>query len=356
MRCPRSALLPAALLALLALSALWHHRSSGPSTAPASAAAFRWRPAPPTPRHPLQPPYPRPYRFLLNEPHKCRGRAPFLVLLVASQPSDAEGRAAIRRTWGSERAVPGVPVVRLFLTGVHPVFGAALGRLLAEESGRHRDVLQQDFLDTYHNLTLKTLMGLQWVSRHCRAARYVLKADTDVFLNVAFLVRRILRPRRPPRRRFALGYVYRGTGPLRDPRYKWFVPPQVYPRPTYPPYCAGPAYVLSGDVAVAAFGAAQRLPLLNMEDAFVGLCLQALGVAVTDGPPGAFNVVRLPYERCRFGRALSQHHHLSLGLVSVWAGGTSMGWGSHLWGGGHLYGAGCNSMAWGHLCGAGDTP
>ncbi|XP_031467946.1 beta-1,3-galactosyltransferase 1-like, partial [Phasianus colchicus] len=331
MRWPRSAHLPTLLLVLLALLLLWQHRNPDPSSTsitpstpstpntPSTSittAAFRWLPAT---RHPLQPPYPGPYRFLLNEPHKCRSsRPPFLVLLVASQPWDVEGRAAIRRTWGSELSVPGVPVVRLFLTGVHPVFGAELGRLLAEESSVHRDILQQDFVDTYHNLTLKTLMGLQWVSRHCRAASYVLKADTDVFLNLAFLVHRILRPRRPPRRRFALGYVYRGTGPLRDPRYKWFVPPQVYPHPTYPPYCAGPAYVLSGDVAVAAFGAAQVLPLFNMEDAFVGVCLKFLGVAVTDGPPGTFNMGRLPYERCRFSRAVMVHRYEPREVLRIW--------------------------------------
>lgn len=328
MRCPLSARLPALLLSLSALLLLWHRRGAAPPSPPArpsprappsTPAAFQWLPAPATTRHPLQPPYPRPYRFLLNEPHKCRGpRPPFLVLLVASRPSDAEGRAAIRRTWGSELAVPGVPLVRLFLTGAHPVFGAELGRLLAEESGAHRDVLQQDFVDTYHNLTLKTLMGLQWVAQHCPAARYVLKADSDVFLNVPFLVRRILRPGRPPRRRFALGHVYRGTGPLRNPHLKWFVPRQVYPHRFYPPYCAGPAYVLSGDVAVAAFGAAQELPLLNMEDAFVGLCLRSLGVAVTDGPPGAFNVVRLPYERCRFGRAVVVHRYEPREVLRIW--------------------------------------
>ncbi|NXF86474.1 B3GT5 galactosyltransferase, partial [Eubucco bourcierii] len=92
---------------------------------------------------------------------------------------------------------------------------------LAEESAAHRDLLQQDFLDTYNNLTLKTLMGLEWLSRHCPDAAYVMKADTDVFLNLPYLVSRLLLPRR---RRFATGFVYRGTAPLRSPAYKWFVP------------------------------------------------------------------------------------------------------------------------------------
>ncbi|NWI16272.1 B3GT2 galactosyltransferase, partial [Crypturellus soui] len=98
---------------------------------------------------------------------------------------------------------------------------APLQRLLREESARYGDLLQQDFLDTYNNLTLKTLMGLEWVAKYCPGAAYVLKADQDVFLNPAYLVRRLLLP---PKRDFATGHVYRGTAPLRSRLYKWYVP------------------------------------------------------------------------------------------------------------------------------------
>ncbi|NXI81391.1 B3GT5 galactosyltransferase, partial [Rhipidura dahli] len=98
---------------------------------------------------------------------------------------------------------------------------AELRPVLQEEDRLHGDLLQQDFLDTYNNLTLKTLMGLEWVSRFCPNATYVMKADHDVFLNLEFLARRLLQP---PRSHFLTGYVYRRTGPLRNPAYKWFVP------------------------------------------------------------------------------------------------------------------------------------
>ncbi|NXD32375.1 B3GT5 galactosyltransferase, partial [Spelaeornis formosus] len=90
--------------------------------------------------------------------------------------------------------------------------------------------------------------------------------------------------------------------PLRRPAYKWFVPREVYPNDTYPPYCGGPGYVLSAALARRVFAVAQTLPPLNMEDAFVGVCLHALGVPVTEPPPGAFFMYRLQYERCRFAR------------------------------------------------------
>ncbi|NWZ30989.1 B3GT2 galactosyltransferase, partial [Asarcornis scutulata] len=90
--------------------------------------------------------------------------------------------------------------------------------------------------------------------------------------------------------------------PLRSKAYKWYVPRQVYPNDTYPPYCGGPAYVLSGDLAAKVYAVAQTLPLLNMEDSFVGVCLHALGLGVTSSPWGVFNMHRLPYDKCKFSR------------------------------------------------------
>nr|XP_048687434.1 beta-1,3-galactosyltransferase 2-like [Caretta caretta] len=273
---------------------------------------------PATTRHPLQVVYPYGYRFLLNEPDKCRERAPFLVLLVATEPKDIMVRNAIRQTWGNESAVPGVSMVRIFLTGVHPRYGSPLQRLLEEESALHRDIIQQDFLDTYNNLTLKTLMGMEWVSRHCSNASYVMKADSDIFLNVGFLVRQLLQPQLPPKKDFMTGHIYRNTGPLRSKAYKWYVPREVYPNDTYPPYCGGAGYVLSGDLAKKVYGAAQTLRVINMEDAFLGICLYKLGISVTNSPWGLFNVFWLEYEKCRFSRLVLVHQYGPTDLLRVW--------------------------------------
>ncbi|XP_009463060.1 PREDICTED: beta-1,3-galactosyltransferase 2-like [Nipponia nippon] len=261
------------------------------------------------------PPYPYPYRFLLNEPDKCRDRTPFLVLLVVTQPRDVHGRNAIRQTWGNESSVPGVSILRLFLTGIDPVFGRELRPVLEEESLLYHDILQQDFLDTYNNLTLKTLMGMEWVSKHCPNASYVMKADHDVFLNLGYLVHRFLVP---PKQNFMTGYIYRNTGPLRSKAYKWYVPREVYPNNTYPPYCGGPGYVFSGDLASKIYGVAQTLPVINMEDSFVGICLHALGIGVTSSPWGVFNMYRIKYEKCRFSRLVMVHHYQPWDLLQIW--------------------------------------
>ena len=45
------------------------------------------------------------------------------------------------------------------------------------------------FQDIYYNLTLKTVMGLKWTSIYCNQAKYIMKTDDDIFVNVPLLHR-----------------------------------------------------------------------------------------------------------------------------------------------------------------------
>ena len=59
-----------------------------------------------------------------------------------------------------------------------------LQRRLEEESRRHGDLVQGDFLDTYHNLSYKAVMGSLWVAEFCGQAEFVVKIDDDCFLDL----------------------------------------------------------------------------------------------------------------------------------------------------------------------------
>ncbi|XP_027707137.1 beta-1,3-galactosyltransferase 2-like [Vombatus ursinus] len=279
---------------------------------------FEWQARTP---HPLDLKYPYPYPFLLTHPNKCKGPrgAPFLLMLVMTRPQDVGARQAIRQTWGNETLVPDVVIRRLFVLGLPPpLFTKELHTLLEEEDREHGDLLQMGFLDTYNNLTLKVLMGLEWMARYCPSAQYVLKVDGDVFLNPSFLVRQVLQPYGPPRPDFITGYIYRNTGPLRNPAYKWYIPPELYLPDRYPPYCGGPGYVLSGSLALRVLAVAQTLKVIYLEDVFVGLCLQRLGVKPTPSPPKAFLMYRLQYEYCAFHRLALVHQFWPQELLQIW--------------------------------------
>ncbi|XP_070599940.1 beta-1,3-galactosyltransferase 4-like isoform X2 [Erythrolamprus reginae] len=222
---------------------------------------------------------PPPKAFPLS-PSPCALTDPWLLVLVASATGHvarraAVRRAAVRRSWGAARVAGGRNLRTVFALGL-PV-DVAQQAALEHEAAEHGDLLQARFADTYANLTLKTLAMLGWATTRCPTARFLLKADDDVFLNLPALVQYLERLTGSPA--VYLGQVYAGVAPIRDPDSRHYAPTSLYPEHTFPPYCIGAAYVLSAPAAAAVLRAARQLPLLPIEDVFVAMCAHHAGIA-----------------------------------------------------------------------------
>ncbi|KAM3926801.1 beta-1,3-galactosyltransferase 2-like [Leptodactylus fuscus] len=269
--------------------------------------------------HPMLSPYPYPYKFLMNPLEKCQKKNPFLVLLVIGESHDVKARDTIRRTWGNESIYQDVHVIRIFLVGISPVMTATIQRVLKEESTLYGDIVQQDFLDTYHNLTLKTLSGMEWVTKFCPNASYVMKVDNDVFVNVNYLVHQLLHPELPPRRNYVTGIVVENTSPSRVNYSLWYLPEEIYPSKIFPPYPAGPGYVLSGDMAKKVYKVAQEIAVYNIEDAFIGICLYKMNISLTPPPKNVFEGLRIGYNSTVFSKLVMAHHFKNEDLLILWS-------------------------------------
>ncbi|XP_037132176.1 beta-1,3-galactosyltransferase 2-like [Syngnathus acus] len=263
------------------------------------------------------------FPYIINQADKCRERlaAPFLVFLITTEAWQVYAREAIRLTWANETLIPGVSVVRLFLLG-RPGEGqmaTRLQRLLRWESQKYHDLIQQDFLDSYNNLTLKTLMGLHWVARYCSGASYVMKTDCDMFINTENLVWKLLRPEREPRMNYFTGKVLRDSSPFRDNSSKWYISTEEYPERTYPPFCSGTGYVFSGDLAGKIYETSRSMRLMHLEDVHVALCLAKLGLEPSD-PPNIFlfNILRVSARRCEYNRLITSHGFKPNEIVQYW--------------------------------------
>ncbi|XP_068128300.1 beta-1,3-galactosyltransferase 2-like [Hyperolius riggenbachi] len=267
--------------------------------------------------HPHAPPYPYPYEFLINQPDKCKDRTPFLVILISGRLNELEARHAIRATWGNESNYD-VNVLRIFLLGFSGSVSDRTQMMLEEESKAFGDIIQQDFIDTYRNLTLKSLMGIEWVTKFCPKTSYAIKTDNDIFLNVDYLVHKLLQPEVPVRQNYITGLIVYGSRPERNNRYRHYVPKEVYPNDTYPPYFAGPGYVFSADMAQKIYDVAQKIPVIPIEDAFNGICMHELHISPTISPRGIFNGHRIQYNRCQFQKIITAHNYSSNLLRSIW--------------------------------------
>ncbi|XP_071984057.1 beta-1,3-galactosyltransferase 2-like [Engystomops pustulosus] len=248
------------------------------------------------------------YRYLINEPDKCKEHSPFLVLLITVERWQREARQAIRNTWGKEELLPGVKILRLFFLGKDPNLNNDSEQAILRESQEFHDIIQQDYMDTYNNLTIKVLMGLNWITTYCPHALYIMKTDSDMFVNPEYLVNELLKPNQPPKTNYFTGYLMLNGSPIRNLDSKWYVSPEVYPEEKYPPFCSGTGYVLSGDLSHKIVKVSTSIRWIHLEDVFIGLCLYKVGVQPVAPPKNSdFNSWRVMYSDCGYHRLVTSH-------------------------------------------------
>ncbi|XP_026053892.1 beta-1,3-galactosyltransferase 1-like isoform X1 [Carassius auratus] len=224
--------------------------------------------------------HPRNYHFILDEPDKCK-QDPFLVLMVPVAPHEVNARNAIRSTWGTESSVQGKAVLTLFLVGL--TGGAEAQQQLEEESRQHRDLVQSNFVDSYFNLTIKTMVIMDWLATRCSQATYAMKVDSDMYINMENLMTLLLSPN-TPRQNYITGYLMWNQPVIRDKNSKWYVPEELYPESRYPTYVLGMGYVFSNDLPPKIVEASEAIKAFNIEDAYVGACLKRLVINPSGAP------------------------------------------------------------------------
>ncbi|XP_059139234.1 beta-1,3-galactosyltransferase 1-like [Physella acuta] len=200
-----------------------------------------------------------------------------LFIGVATRFDNFKGRQAIRETWGSYANVSSHNSILVFFIGQpEPGYPKASlkQKLLLKESAKYGDILQEDYLDCYHNLSLKSVSIIKYVSTYCSMAKYILKADEDMYINFNCLIDT-----------FVMGtkYVKPKPPPIRSTKSKWYISKADYPKSRYPDYVSGGAYVMSTQASWLLFEASLRLPLFRWEDVYVtGMCSKKAGVEVID--------------------------------------------------------------------------
>ena len=213
---------------------------------------------------------PHEYNYILNEPRACAVRMPDVLVLVHSSAADDVSRNRIRSSWKGEQRVDGVEFTTLFLLGRST--DMLEQESIKEESVRHADIIQEDFVDSYRNLSLKNVMGLKWMAQFCNATKLLVKVDSDVMINVKQLARfhnEKLNENGVLKETIYCS-VFRHYKPRRDAQDKWFVSRKEYPYEFYPDHCEGFAYIVSGpNTAAKLYNSSLFTPYFWIDDVYV---------------------------------------------------------------------------------------
>nr|XP_019953981.1 PREDICTED: N-acetyllactosaminide beta-1,3-N-acetylglucosaminyltransferase 3 isoform X1 [Paralichthys olivaceus]XP_019953982.1 PREDICTED: N-acetyllactosaminide beta-1,3-N-acetylglucosaminyltransferase 3 isoform X1 [Paralichthys olivaceus] len=226
------------------------------------------------------------FSMILDIPDKCGGADKsaeiFLLLVIKSSPMNYERREVLRKTWAKERSHNGMQVRRLFISGVtgSHVEEERQNKLLEMEQNEYNDILQWDFRDTFYNLTLKQVLFLEWMERNCPKARFLLNGDDDVFVNTDNMVEYLqgLRENNGSKHLFT-GHLIQNVGPIRSPGNKYYVPVQVQESDSYPPYCGGGGFLLSGYTAMVIYKMSKSIPFIPIDDVYMGMCMAKAGLS-----------------------------------------------------------------------------
>ncbi|XP_035658380.1 beta-1,3-galactosyltransferase 1-like [Branchiostoma floridae] len=255
--------------------------------------------------------------FIINPTGKCADSDLFLVVMVTSRHAHFEARATIRETWGNATSIMGYKLTTLFVIG--RTDDSNLQRKLVEESQTYGDLVQMDSYESYENLTLKTISALKWTSINCKQAKFVMKTDDDMFVNYPRLVRILAEySQTAGQENLMLGCVVSWAFPERTPGKKWYMDPSIFPHWLYPSYCIGAGYVISSDVAHKLYMTSLKVPVVQIEDVYLGMCAEKAGIKPQNHPE--FSCWKdTSYRYCKFKELVTAHGMKPRDLTKAWA-------------------------------------
>ena len=174
---------------------------------------------------------------------------------------------------------------------------------IREEYEEFGDIVQGDFIDSYWNNTLKTMMGLRWATEFCNNARFYAFFDDDYYVSTRNLLRFLRNPTNFPHYleedvihfdsgrklkqlvdfdlpedvKLYSGFVFHSR-PHRHKFSKWFLDLEEYPFHLWPPYVTAGGFILSKNALKDFYYASYFVKRFRFDDVYLGLIAKKLEI------------------------------------------------------------------------------
>ncbi|CAF3247542.1 unnamed protein product [Rotaria socialis] len=220
---------------------------------------------------------PHNFSYILNPNwNVCQGNV-YVIVYVHSAPAYYQRRVLIRETWATRNLFPEIRLV--FMLG--QMIDNKIMQAVKFENDLYQDIVQEDFLDSYRNLTYKAVMALKWISTYCSQASYILKTDDDMIVNTFTLLKHLkfLDSYQMKQNNSIFCQIYESVSVFRNKNIKWYLSEKEYPPKKFPPFCSGSAFILTNDLAKTIYNMSLYVPFLWIDDVYItGLVAQAVNV------------------------------------------------------------------------------
>ena len=202
----------------------------------------------------------------------------FIFIYVFTSVKSFTKRQLIRETWANKSLLD---FNLVFIIGQHSE-NATITKLLEIEQNKYNDLIQGNFIDSYRNLSYKSLIAWKWIKNNCNQASFVLKLDDDILLNT-FKLKNILNTNffdDSISNSFVCRAFYR-AGVIRSENSKWYANYSEYnlnlynnvtkSDSEYPTYCVGVAVILTTDIISKLYMKALEIKMFWIDDVYVGI-------------------------------------------------------------------------------------
>lgn len=219
---------------------------------------------------------PHNFNFILNPANICgknKGQNLTLICLITVAADKFIERQNIRDTWYNKTMFPEIRAV--FMTGLSK--DTKVNEILANESRQFNDIVQESFMDTYTNLTFKTIMGFKWVLNFCSNAKFALKIDDDIVPNMPIILnyfKNLTETKSKYTFRSYIGFSYPKNSPFRNKSSKYYVSYDEFADKFYPPFNSGPAYLFTPDLAEDLYNFSLYTKYFRLEDIYTGVLMK----------------------------------------------------------------------------------
>ncbi|KAL7057159.1 hypothetical protein AAHC03_019139 [Spirometra sp. Aus1] len=152
---------------------------------------------------------------------------------------------------------------------------------LRTEIERFDDILLTNFVDTYNNLTLKTIINLRFAHTLCRgvATQFVF-LDDDYGLWLQGLLDSLAGFSRADLLSHAFGVVNPSSPVIRSRGHKWALDRSAFPFDVFPSYMSGFCYVIGAQAVEALSIVAAFTKPLRLEDVYIGIMAAKLNISL----------------------------------------------------------------------------
>lgn len=216
------------------------------------------------------------YPIVLTKPYKinnegiCRNVTKLsCIVIVHTSPRHFNRRNIMRQTWMNSSYYNPESIRVVFLLG--EVSDISLQTKIEHENYVFKDIVQGHFIDSYHNLTNKGVMGLKWITEYCQNAEFIVKTDDDVFVNFFKVFSEMSEIK--SRKKYLACYRFdAGTNYIQREAYdKWYVHKDEFKRRFYYPYtsCSGLVVFISRDLVPLLYKAAFMSPFFWVDDFYL---------------------------------------------------------------------------------------